>query len=268
MEYKLIALDIDGTLVNDQKIITPNTLNALIKAQQQGVKVVISSGRMPYGVKNYASQLQLAKFGGCLICFNGGLVIDAKGEIICKTYLNKKYLHLVYNELTDFNVTTVVHQQNCLVSDTKINEFTHIAPSTVNAPLKNVENFLTFVDWDIHKILLVGEKSELEQIQNIMIKKYATELDVYFSAPWFLEIMPKGVDKGTALENLCKSYNIKPDEVIACGDNFNDQSMIDFAGLSVIMQNGRGEMKQIADYVTLNDNNNDGIAEVVGKFIL
>lgn len=267
MNYKLIALDIDATLTNDQKIITPITKEALLKAQQQGVKVVIASGRMPFGIKPYAQELQLEKYGGCSIGFNGGLVMDSQDNIISCNYLDKKYLPLVYKELNNTNITTIVHHNNQLYGDKKLNKFTFVSAKISNAKMHRVDNLCEFVDFDIHKILLTGENQQLKTVEKILLQKYKNELEICFSAPWFLEIMPKGVNKGEALNVLCQKYNISPQEVIACGDNFNDYTMIKFAGLGVAMKNATEDLKKQADYVTENDCNNDGIAEVIKKYI-
>ena len=268
MKYKIIALDMDATLLNKDKIITEKTEKALIEAQKKGVKVAIASGRMPLGVKKYAKQLQLEKYGGYCICFNGGLIMDAHSQIIYKRYLDKKYIQIACDEVKNTDITVVVHRCDGLFGNSNRNSFTDIAPKTVNAPLIQYENLPEIIDWDIHKILFVGELEQLEKLKERLIHKYSHQLEIVFSSPWFLEAMPKGVDKGTALKVICEKSGIDISQTIVCGDNFNDRAMLETAGLSVVMANGVEEMKKIADYVTEADCNNDGIAEVVDKFVL
>lgn len=267
MKYKLIALDMDATLLNSDKIITEKTEKALIVAQKKGVKVAIASGRMPLGVTKYAKQLQLEKYGGYCICFNGGLIMDSKGEIIHKQYIDKKYLKIACDEVKDTDITVVVHRKDGLFGNKNTNNFTEKAPKTVNALLTQVENLPDYIDWNIHKILFVGELAKLKVLKEKLVNKYSDELEIVFSSPWFLEAMPKGIDKGAALKVICEKSGIDISEVIACGDNFNDQPMLDVAGLSVVMANGEEELKKSADYVTTADCDNDGIAEVIDKFI-
>lgn len=267
MKYKLIALDLDGTLLNDEKIITEGNEKALIQAQQSGVKVVISSGRMPYGVRKYAEQLKLKEYGGYCICFNGGLVVDADGKVLFRKYMDRKYLKEICDIAEDTDVTVIVHKKDGLCGNENRNEFTDVAPKTVNAPLTQIENLYEYANWDFHKILLVGEYEKLCQLKEIICQRFQSELEVCFSTPWFLEVMPQGVDKGEALKNLCETIGFAVEETIACGDNFNDRNMLETAGLSVVMANGEDELKKKADYITVKDCNNDGIAEVVEKFI-
>lgn len=267
MKYKLIALDMDATLLNKDKIITPETEKALIDAQKAGAKIAIASGRMPLGVEKYAKQLELEKYDGYCVCFNGGLIMDSNGEIIHKQYIDKKYLKIACDMVKDSDITVVVHRQDGLFGNKNINSFTEIAPKTVNAPLTQVDNLPDYIDWNIHKILFVGELEKLKALKEKLVNKYSNELEIVFSSPWFLEAMPKGVDKGSAIKAICEKTGINISETIACGDNFNDQPMLNVAGLSVVMANGEEELKKSADYVTVADCNNDGIAEVVSKFI-
>lgn len=266
MEYKLIALDLDGTLLNEEKIITEETETALINAQRCGVKVAIASGRMPFGVEKYAEQLQLKKYGGYCVCFNGGLIIDRNKEVLYKKYIDRIYLKEICCLVKDTDITVVVHYNGKLYGNKNRNHFTDIAPRTVNAPLFQVDYLYKYANWDFHKILLVGEKGKLQILKDVLTEKYPL-LDVYFSTPWFLEIMPKGVDKGTALKKLCEIADVNVESTIACGDNFNDKSMLEIAGLGVVMANGEPKLKENADYVTHKNCNENGIAEVINKFI-
>lgn len=266
MKYKLLALDMDGTLLNDNKEITEKTQQALIDAQKAGVKVVIASGRMPLALTKYAEQLKFKDFDCYCICFNGGLVLDGKGEVIHKTYLDKKYLKVACDMVKDTDITVVVHRNDGLFGNLNTNEFTNNTYKTSGNILHQVEDLYSYTTWDIHKLLFVGELEKLKIIQRKLIKEYGNELEVVFSCSFFLEVMPKGVDKSKAIDVICRKHNIKQEEVVACGDNFNDESMINYAGVGVVMFNGKNEMKKIANYITKNDNNDNGIEEVVKKF--
>lgn len=267
MKYRLIALDLDGTLLNDEKKITPKTEKMLLDAQKCGVKVAIATGRMPFGVKRYAQQLRLKEYGGACICFNGGLVVNACGETIDKRYLDKKYLKFACEITKETDITAVVHKPDRLYANSNRNNFTDIAPRIIGVPMIQVEDLFGCVSWDIHKIVFVGELKKLKRIEKILKEKHGENLEIVFSTPWFLEIMPKGVSKGEALKTLSREYGFDISQTIACGDNYNDSSMIETAGIGVVMKNGEEELKKIADYVTHTDCNNDGISEVVNKYI-
>lgn len=268
MDYKLIAVDIDDTLLNRNKEITPKTKDALIKAQEKGVKVVVASGRLPYGVKPYAQMLKVLENDGYYMGFNGGAILNSKGEIIEKTYLESKYIKPVYQVLKPYNVTTMVHKGDVIYGDKKVNKYTNVESEVIGLPLNLVDDIAEFVDFDVHKLLVAGENQDLKELEKILLEKFGREIDIYLSAPWFLEVMPKGTSKGLGLKALCDHIGIDMSQVIACGDSFNDISMVKMAGLGVAMANAEEELKAVADYVTENDCDNDGIAEVVEKFIL
>ena len=266
MKYKLIAFDLDDTLLNRQKKVTEKTKKALMNAQEKGLRLVVASGRLPYGVRPYAEQLDVMSHGGYYMGFNGGAIIDSRGELISATYLDSKYIEPVYDILRSTNITTMVHKGDDIYADRKVNAYTHVESDVIGIPLNLVDDIADFVDWRIHKFLLGGEPEELKATEKILIEKFGKELDIYFSAPWFLEVMPKGISKGIGIEKICEHMGISTDEVIAFGDSFNDLSMIRTAGMGVAMGNAEDEIKRCADYVTA-DCDSDGIALALEKII-
>lgn len=266
MKYKMIAVDIDDTLLNSEKKITPLTRQALIKAQKQGVKLVVASGRLPYGVRPYAEELGVFKYGGFYMGFNGGAIFNSDGECIGKTYLDSKFIEPVYSLIRPTDVTTMVHKGDIIYADRKVNKYTSVEPDVIGLPLNPVDDISRFVDWDLHKILLAGEPEELKTLEKALLEKFGGQLDIYLSAPWFLEVMPKGISKGLGLKRICAYSGIDMEEVIAFGDNFNDISMIEAAGLGVAMGNAEPKLKDAADFVT-DDCNHDGIASALERFI-
>lgn len=268
MNYKLIAVDIDDTLLNRDKKISPKNLSALLEAQKEGVKVVVASGRLPYGVKPYAEKLGVLEYGGFYMGFNGGEILNSKSEVIHTTYLNSRYIAPVYDVLRTANVTTMIHKDNVIYADRKVNKYTDIEPNVIGLPLNLVDDIAVFADWDLHKLLVAGEPEELKELEKKLLKIFGKELDIYLSAPWFLEVMPKGISKGIGLKKICDYSGIDINSAIACGDSFNDISMVQQAGLGVAVANAEDDLKAVADYVTQNDCDNNAIAEVVEKFIL
>lgn len=265
-KYKLIAFDVDDTLLTTEKVISPKTKQALLNAQKNGIKLCVASGRLPYGVKPYAEELDVLNNGGYYLGFNGGAVLNSGNELIGKTYLDSKYIEPVYEVLRPTNVTTMVHKGDIIYADRKVNDYTHIEPDVIGLPLNLVDDIAEFVDWKLHKILLCGEPGELKEVESKLKAKFADDVDIYLSAPWFLEVMPNGVNKGLGVEKVCADMGISMDEVMAFGDNYNDIPMLKMAGLGIAMGNAEDEVKNSADYVT-DTCDLDGIAKALSKFL-
>lgn len=268
MDYKLIALDIDGTLTNSKKEITPRTRYALIEAQRQGKKVILASGRHPIGISPIANDLMLPRYDGFIMAFNGGKIINCStGETVVSKIFPREYLPDIVGVLQDSNITVNTYDDKRIISDKKVNDYTYVERDIIKAEMVVVDDFVASIKFDINKILLAGEPDEIDRYNAVLSKRYDGLLDVYKSAPYFLEIMPFGVTKGSMLPLLLKKLNIKREELVAFGDNYNDMTMIGYAGLGVAMGNGESDVKKIADYVC-ETNDNDGIAKTVEKYIL
>lgn len=267
MKYKLIAVDIDDTLLNTQKQITPATKQALFGAQQKGVKLAVCSGRLPYGVRPFAEELEVFKYGGYYFGFNGGAILNSKDERISSTYLDSKYIAPVYDILRPTNITVMVHKGNIIYADRKVNAYTDVESKVIGLPINLVDDIADFVDWDLHKFLLAGEPEELKEMEKTLLDAFGSELDIYLSAPWFLEVMPKGINKGIGVQKICEDMGISTAEVISFGDSFNDIPMIEAAGMGVAMGNAEQAVKDAADMITA-DCDSDGIAEALEKLIV
>ena len=259
MKYKLIAFDIDDTLLNRKKEITPLTKAALMQAQENGMKLAVASGRLPYGVRPFAEKLDVFSHGGYYMGFNGGAVMNCRDELIGKTYLDRKYIKPVYDILRPSNATTMVHKGAIIYADNKVNDYTHIESEVIGLPLNVVDDLPSFIDWDIHKFLICGDPDELKMLEQQLLDALGGEVDIYLSAPWFLEVMPKGANKGTGLRMICENAGIDISEAIAFGDSYNDVFMLKAAGLGIAMGNAEEAVKQAADRVTA-DCDEDGIA--------
>ncbi len=268
MKYKLLVTDIDDTLLTTDKRITQNVMQAISKAQDAGVTIAIASGRLPIGVRPYVEALRIRERGGAYLAFNGGLILDAQDHILHADVLDAKYLPAVVRALRPYDVAVLVHQHDKIFTDNNQNSYAYTEPEALHQPLHLLDDLLTDVDWDLHKILIAGEPELLKEVEPVLKAQFGDELDIFLSAPWFLDVMPKGVTKGAGIRWLADRMGISVDEVIACGDSYNDLSMIEAAGLGVAMANAEEGLKAAADYVTERDCDHDGIAEVVEKFIL
>lgn len=268
MDYKLIALDIDGTLTNSKKEITPRTRYALLEAQNLGKKIVLASGRHPIGIWPIAKELMLDRFGGYIMGFNGGKIINCTtGENVVSKLFPIEYLADIVSVLKESNITINTYDDKKIYSDSKVNDYSYVERDIIGTEMVVVDDFVSAIKFDINKILLAGEPYELDKYQKILSQRYDGLLDVYKSAPYFLEIMPFGITKGSMLPLLIQKLGIKREELAAFGDNYNDMTMIGYAGFGVAMANGENEVKKIADYVC-ESNDDDGVANTFGKFIL
>lgn len=268
MEYKLIALDIDGTLTNSKKEITPRTRYALLEAQNQGKKIVLASGRHPIGIYPIAKDLMLDRYDGYIMAFNGGKIINCTtGETVVSKIFPREYLPDIVGVLKDSNITINTYDDKHIISDNKVNDYSYVERDIIKAEMMVVEDFVSAIRFDINKILLAGEPDEIDRYNAILSKRYDGLLDVYKSAPYFLEIMPFGVTKGSMLPLLLQKLNLRREELAAFGDHYNDMTMIGYAGLGVAMANGENDVKKIADYVC-ESNDDDGVAKTFGKYIL
>ncbi len=268
MEYKLIALDIDGTLMNSKKQITPRTRYSLLEAQKQGKRVILASGRHPIGIQTIARDLMLDKYGGFIMSFNGGKIINCEtGETVVSKSFPLEYLPDIVGVLKESNITINTYDDKNIISDKKVNDYTYVERDIIKTNMITVDDFIAAIKFDINKILLAGEPDEIDRYEGILSKRYDGLLDIYKSAPYFLEIMPFGISKGSMLPLLLDKLNIRREELAAFGDNYNDITMIGYAGLGVAMGNGEDDVKKIADYVC-ESNDDDGIARTIAKFII
>lgn len=268
MDFKLIALDIDGTLTNSKKEITPRTRYALLEAQRQGKKIILASGRHPVGITGIARDLMIDRYDGYIMAFNGGKIINCRtGETVVSKQFPIEYLPDIVGVLKDSNITINTYDDKNIISDNKVNDYTYIEKDILKADMIVVDDFVSSVRFNINKILLAGEPDEIDRYNKILARRYDGLLDVYKSAPYFLEIMPFGVTKGSMLPMLLQKVGVNREALMTFGDNYNDMTMIGYAGFGVAMANGEPDVRKIADYVC-ESNDDDGIAKTLEKFVL
>lgn len=268
MNYKLLVLDLDGTLTNQKKEVTEHTRRTLIEAQEQGVKIVLASGRPTYGVAPLADLLELQKYEGYILSYNGGEIIDWKtGQLMYENVLDPEVLPYLYQCAKDNGFAIVTYDGKYVLTEHPEDEYVlKEALLNVMTP-KKVENFLDAIQFPVAKCLIVGEPTRLATLEKEMYEHLKDCMGVFRSEPYFLELVPKGIDKAQSLAVLLKEIGMRPEEMMAIGDGFNDRSMIQYAGLGVAMANAQDVVKESANYITLS-NEEDGVAAAVEKFIL
>ncbi|NLL78606.1 MAG: HAD family phosphatase [Clostridiales bacterium] len=267
-EIKVLVLDIDGTLTNSEKEITPETKRGILNIQERGHKVMLASGRPTPGMKRYAKELELEKYGGYLLSFNGGRIINCKtGEIVFQKILPSIVIPGLYRFAVNNDCGLITYLGDNIVLGTRMDDYIAIESRINGMPVQKVENFVDFVDFDVNKCLMTAPPERAEQYEKELDKKYGDILSIYRSEPFFIEIMPKNVDKATSLDRMLSTVGLTRENAICCGDGFNDMTMIEYAGVGVAMGNAQEAVKEKADYIT-GSNDDDGLVEVIERFIL
>lgn len=289
--YKIVFIDLDGTLLNSKGEITEYTKNTLLEAQKRGIKVVLSSGRVSTSTMQFARQIGL---NGYIISGNGSVITDLEtNEEIYVNCMNKndviKVIDICEENSIHYNVYTLreTYTKNILYSTLFYYYENKNLPNEKKVKINICSDIKKAVlndsNMDISKITICNEN---KSIFNSIIRKLkgvegVNVLDVSHASKkniasgtknveinyYYTEVSKQGVDKWSAIEFLINKLNILPEEVIAIGDNANDVLMVENAGLGVIMGNAADAYKQHADYVTL-DNDNEGVSKVFEKFIL
>ncbi len=266
-KYKLLALDLDGTLTKNDKTISEHTRHTLIRAQEQGLKIILASGRPTYGVAPLADELRMAEFGGYILSFNGGQIYDwSTKELLYSNELPKDVLPYLYEcskRRDGFTILSYCGKQ--IVTEAPEYPYVMHASFLNKMPIRHVQSFLDEVTYPLPKCLIVGEPEPLHALELEMAEHLKGKIGVFRSEPFFLELVPKDIDKAKCLSILLSKIGVAREDLIACGDGFNDLTMIEYAGLGVAMANAQSVVKSKADYVTLS-NEEDGVAAVVDKF--
>ena len=268
MNYKVIAFDLDGTLTNSQKIISPKTKETIFKAMKKGAIVVLATGRPTSGVIHLAKELELDKYCGYILPFNGGKLISCKDNSLVSEYsMPQDIIKDLYDFAKSENLGIITYKDDNIITENPDNKYSVIEAKICNLNLKKVDDFKSFVDFKVPKCLMLHEPKILEKAEQKALEKFSDRLTIFRSEPFFLEFMPKGIDKSHALADLLKSLNLTKENLIACGDSYNDISMIKFAGLGVAMQNAREEVIKIADVIA-GHNDEDGLVPIIEKYLL
>lgn len=268
MAYEILVLDIDGTLTNSRKEISEKTLEAILKIQERGHKVVLASGRPTPGILPLAYKLRLPEYGGYILSFNGAKIINCKtNEIIFQKVLPREIIPELHAAAMKNQVGIITYKDNCIITDMETDEFMEKEALINGISIKKVGNFPAYIDFDVNKCLMTGPGSRLEQVEVIMREEFGSRISVYRSEPFFLELMPQNIDKAYSLGKLLEFLGLSKEQMISCGDGYNDLSMIQYAGMGVAMANAQEVVKKAADYITLS-NDEDGVAHVIREFML
>ncbi|MEB3101085.1 Cof-type HAD-IIB family hydrolase [Ferviditalea candida] len=262
--YKMLMIDIDDTLLNDERQIPDETKESLRLAANKGVIVTLATGRMFASAKQVAAKLNL---NVPIITYQGALV---KNSLDDKVLYERSVPGSIVRKLIEYAESRSLHLQlyyndELLVKDDneKAREYSRIS----NVPYRVLSDFSGLSDQPMLKLLFIEQPEELDQIQPELEEIFGKQVNITKSKPHFLEITNAEATKGQALKLLARHYGFEPENVIAIGDSWNDQDMIAAAGVGVAMGNAVPALKQIADYITLT-HNEQGVKHVIEKFIL
>lgn len=268
MKYKLAVIDIDGTLLNDQKKITKHTRSAIVKAQQLGIRIALASGRPSRGVKPIASELDLGSYGGYYLSYNGSKIFEAKDhKTIFQKHVDVDIVPFIQRQAKKNGLAIFTYNKGILLTDSPDNQHIRQEAELNGMEIVYSENLSEDIDFDIHKIMLVGDPSVLLSLESNLQKRLNGTANVFCSEPFFLEFTPDNIDKANTIGVLLDTLNIKPEEMLVIGDGVADVKMLQMAGLSIAMGNAQDSVKMCADITTLS-NNEEGVAIALEKALL
>lgn len=266
LPYRAIALDLDGTLTNHDKVATPKTREALLQAEAEGVVIILASGRPTYGIEPVAECLELDKRGGYILSYNGGNIVNAKtGEKLFAQFLPDEVIPILYRYAKEKNHALLGYAGNEIITEMPDDQYVKEESRINKMNIRKVENLFEALEPHPTKLLMTGDPADMLKAENELSEILGDRMDIFRSAPFFLELVPKGIDKAKSLLRLLSKINLTPADMIAFGDGYNDLSMLKLAGMGVAMQNAAPEVRAEADYITLS-NEEDGVAAALEHF--
>jgi Cof subfamily protein (haloacid dehalogenase superfamily) len=273
MNYKLICIDMDGTLLNDKKIISERNLRAIRLAYEKGVRIAVCTGRI-FTSADFFSELLGVK--SPVIASNGAYIREKdRDEVVYKGTLGAEKCNKLLSVFRRFDIHPHYYTENTVFTEKLVYSSKFYEEVNKTLPVDKQIKIELVKDWNevFHKyeseifkgIAVDDDLDKIQEAKNILINM--EDFEVVSSRIDNFEVMNKGVSKGSAVKILADYYGITREQVICIGDSENDLSMIKFAGLGVAMGNGDDDVKAAAKYIT-DDNNRDGVAKTIEKFVL
>ncbi|MDF2152248.1 Cof-type HAD-IIB family hydrolase [Vibrio sp. CAU 1672] len=265
--YKLIALDMDGTLLNSDKIISDENKAAIAKAREAGITVVLASGRPLEGMQDKLDELGIDSEQDFVLFYNGSMVKNVgTGEIIHQQILDGRAAKLVARKAKELGVYVHAFSQEHGLITTEHNPYTNIEANINGLEITEMNFEALSDDHPIVKVMMVAEPTQLTKTIATLPTQLRDEFTVVQSAPFFLEFLNPSSNKGVGVAAIAEHLGIQAEQVICMGDAENDHHMLTYAGLGVAMANAMEETKEIADYIT-DSNDEHGVARAIEKFI-
>ncbi|MBO6218363.1 MAG: HAD family phosphatase [Treponema sp.] len=270
LDVKLIALDLDDTLLNDQRQISDGNVAALRECADRGIYVVLCSGRAEDAILPFVRRLEIAgkESGKFIIAINGCSIFDMhkRQQVFCRKVESDILLRT--NEIAEsYGLCSEVYTPSTIYyrEETK---WTRLDVELCGLKGESVKNYEEFIKQGFTKMLVPGEPEELQKLQKILRAEFGERAVIFTSKPFFLEILPPNCGKGEAVQWLSGELGFGLEKTMGFGDSMNDESLIRMCRYGVSMCNGLEEIKKIADFVTDCDNNHDGVADFLRKWVL
>lgn len=267
--FKMVCLDIDGTLLNSRHEISKRTKNIIkIISKEENITVILVSARMPKGILPFHKELGIIE---PIICYSGSLIIDEKREVLTTKEIEIEDIKNIYNTAKDENIHISLYRDNEWFVE-EIDEWVR-QESEITKIIPTIINFQELIEvWrkekkGANKILSMSDMGNISRLADKLKGEKFEGLNIYPSKTTYLEIMTKKASKTSAIEFLCNKLNIEKEEVIAIGDNYNDMDMLQYAGVGIAMGNAPDIVKEKADDITAT-NDEDGVAKALEKYFL
>ena len=265
-KYKILALDIDGTLTDSKKEITPRVNAAIDRLHSDNIPVLLVSGRPTEGIIPIANEIDLFQNAGYILAFNGGKIIDCKtNEVVYNKYIPEELVPHICNFAYESGLTVLTYKDGKIISNNADDEFLAIEARINKMEAVKVDDLIKEAPAHCDKFLLVGDEKLCEKKVEEMAELFKDKLNIFRSEPFFIEVVPKGIDKAESLEVLLSKLGLTRDDLVACGDGRNDVTMVNYAGMGVAMENACDDVKKVADFITAS-NDQDGVAIAIEKF--
>lgn len=269
---KIIYLDLDGTLLDDNKNVPEKNMAAISEALQKGHKVVICTGRPLCSTKKQFDALGMNREGCYAIAYNGGQIYDIFHQItLFKQTIPLKYVRYIFEKAAEHDIYVQTYTDNDILCQEDTKEGVDYSRRLLIERVIVPDVFEIMGEEKPCKALAIAkgyDRKKLEAFREVLTEWAEDRVNMFFSCYEFLEFVPKGISKGAGIRFLAEHLNIPMENTIAVGDAENDIAMIECAGLGVAMQNAGADIKIHADYITEADNNQGGVAEVIRKFML
>jgi len=270
MNNKILFVDLDATLLCDDKTVSEKNRTAIGRMLEEGHYIVLATGRPVESGRIVARELGLTLPGCYMVAFNGSVIYDcAADRVLLRRALPIEVVQELLERADKAGIYAQTYTNTDIITAKHTKELDYYKART-NLSYKLSENVLNLLDEEPQKVLLIAleDKGRLVRFQKENREWENGRCNSFFSCDEYLEYCPLGTDKGSGVEYLANMLNMPLDCTVAVGDEQNDISMIQKAHIGVAMKNGIQEIKDVADYITENDNNHDAIAEVIEKFIL
>ncbi len=265
MDYKMIISDIDGTLLNSEHEIPKGNLEALKKATNMGMPVVLCSGRSKQSVQQITDLLGLDQEHTYGAGYHGSVIFNSKTNEIVKNYkINKNLIKDILELTKGYDFTYLIHDDDDLYTF-NANQHTKVYEERCGDVVREVK----FEDLNdvVSKLIIMGTNEELVEFEKTITKDISNNCTHFFASGHLYEFIHEDASKGNALKFLCDKLGINQSETIGFGDNFNDMALVKEAGLGVAVANAVPDLKAAADYVTKRNNDESALEEVLNKFV-